>query len=144
MNIEIARFYEQRNIPIPLLIDKRRKGLSPEQVEDAATEVYKEIQDGMDMETRDIPRYVFSKAHDLKGKEYKKKQLQIFNYDKKFIRLVEAYKKNKAELTGLQNSFEKKRIRWMKLIFWSMWPIAIIYVVLKLIELGYLNEIFRL
>jgi hypothetical protein len=144
VNIEIARFYEQRNIPIPLLIDKRRKGLSPEQVEEAATEVYKEIQGGLSMEARDIPRYVFSKAHDLKGKEYKKKQLQIFNYDKKFIRLVEAYKKNKAELTRLQTSFEKKRIRWMKLIFWSMWPIAIIYVVLKLIELGCLNEIFRL
>ena len=133
MKKEIINFYKDKNIPISLMIDKRRHNTTPEQVEEAAVKTYEEIQNGLKMEDREIPRYIFRKAVGLKGDKYKKERILIQNYDQKVRVLAKAYKKNKQELDKLKSSVEVQELKKMKIFFYSLWGILMTYSIFQII-----------
>jgi len=132
MKPEIINFYKDKKIPVSLMIDKRKSYLRPEQVEEAAMITYREIHAGMSIPDNEIPRYIFSKARNLKGDKYKKERLQILNYDKKVRLLAKAYKETKAELDRMQSTPEQKELKQMKIFFISVWGITFVYSILKI------------
>ena len=133
MKIDVIRFYKDKNIPISLLISKRRHNATPEQIEEAAVQTYEEIQNGLKIEDREIPRHIFRKAVGLKGDKYKKERILIQNYDQKVRVLAKAYKKNKQELDKLKSSVEVQELKKMKIFFYSLWGILMTYSIFQII-----------
>lgn len=114
MKKEIISFYKDKGIPMSLMIDKRRHNTTPEQVEEAAVQTYEEIQNGLDISAREIPRYIFRKAVGLKGDLYKKDRIKILNYDKKVRLLATKYKKQKQEISRLKSLPVVKELKRLK------------------------------
>jgi hypothetical protein len=133
MKQEIINFYKDKDIPISLMIDKRRHNTTPEQVEEAAVQAYKEIQDGFKIKDREIPRYIFRKAVGLKGDQYKKERLLIQNYDQKVRVLAKAYKKNKHELDKIKSTIEIQELKKTKIFLYSLWGVLMGYSILQII-----------
>ena len=133
MKKEIINFYKNKDIPISLMIDKRRHKTTPEQIEEAAVNLYDEIQNGFKMEDREIPRHIFRKAVGLKGDKYKKERILIQNYDQKVRVLAKAYKKNKQELDKLKSSINMQELRKMKIFFYSLWGLSMVYSIFQII-----------
>jgi hypothetical protein len=133
MKQEIINFYKDKDIPISLMIDKRRHNTKPEQVEEAAVKTYEEIQDGFKIKDREIPRYIFRKAVGLKGDQYKKERLLIQNYDQKVRVLAKAYKKNKHELDKIKSTIEIQELKKTKIFLYSLWGVLMGYSILQII-----------
>jgi hypothetical protein len=133
MKREIINFYKDKDIPISLMIDKRRHNTTPEQVEEAAVQAYEEIQDGFKIKDREIPRYIFRKAVGLKGDQYKKERLLIQNYDQKVRVLAKAYKKNKHELDKIKSTIEIQELKKTKIFLYSLWGVLMGYSILQII-----------
>lgn len=135
MKKEAIDFYKENDIPISLLIDKRRHNTTPEQVEAAAISTYEEIQGGLCLNRSEMPRYIFRKAIGIKAEQYKKERIKIQNYDKKVRLLARAYKKTKQELKILKSSVEAKEIRNNKILLYVTWGMLALYGFLKAIGL---------
>jgi len=132
MRKEVINFYKDKGIPMSLMIDKRRHNTTPEQVEEAAVNLYDEIQDGFKIEDREMPRYIFRKAVGLRSDKYKKERIKIRNYDKKVLLLAKAYKKTNAELKRIKSSQSEKERKQTRFFFISVWSITMTYSILKL------------
>lgn len=115
MKKEIIKFYQDKGIPMSLLIHTS-KGLPPDQVEAAAVETYQEIQDGLEInEHNEIPRHIWNKAHDIDSAKYKRERLQILNYDRKVKKVAGAYKESRKkvilheeEISRLEDLYRRK------------------------------------
>lgn len=130
MKQEIIKFYQDKDIPISLLISKT-KGLQAEQVEAGAVEVFNEIQSGLEINNQDIPRYVWKKSHGLDSAKYKKERLLIFNYDRKVRLLTEKYKKNRKELEKIKSLPIVKELDRLRVFSRSLLWVIIVYIFLK-------------
>lgn len=127
-DIEVVDFFSNKKFPLTLLIDKRRHNTTPKQVEIAAAMVYDEIKAGLKIDDQDIPRYVWEKAKNIKGDEYRQARIEALDLSE--------------ELERLRISIDAKRITWLRLLFISGWGFMLIYIVLQLLELGLTHEIF--
>ena len=131
MKKEVVRFYQDKGIPIPLLISKS-KDLQPDQVEAGAVKVFNEIQNGLEIKQQDIPRYVWKKARGIDSEKYKRDRLLIFNYTNKVRKLAGQYKYHKKK-----SEHDRERLDWLeRLSSCLVWMVFVYFFYYKFIFLS--------
>lgn len=70
MKKEIIKFYADKALHIPKMIARRPAGISPEQIEAAAVEVYQQVQDGFKVKTIRLAGHVKEVARKIDASQY--------------------------------------------------------------------------
>lgn len=82
MNPEIVKFYADKQLHIPKLINKRPSDTTVIQVEVAVEDVYFEIRAGLKIKDLNIARYVWKIAKKVRNADYVSDQTLLQNYKK--------------------------------------------------------------
>lgn len=114
-----VEFFNSNNQHIHKLISYAPKGLKDHQIEAAAVEVYKEIENGLQIKLQDIPRYVWRKAYNLDGHDYKKTWALSLNSRKTIERLVERSRRLRGQLDDANDELKKKN-RKIESVLWDL------------------------
>lgn len=111
IKMKAVEFFNSNNQHFHKLIKNAPAGLKSHQVEEAAVIVFQEIEDGLEINIQDIPRYVWKRAHHLNGKDYKRTWGLALNSSKTVKRSVERTRKIQSKL----NVSEDEKMRYMEL-----------------------------